>query len=113
MDFEVKHRHRPVFYVEGKAPIRLRTKSRLEAETQMKKRMRELRSRWQLPILYGFSAFGSHFRVYHSYAPFTAMQSTTQSLEMDQWEFDVQDKNDARRIRSVLEEVKALVAAHG
>jgi hypothetical protein len=41
------------------------------------------------------------------------MQSTTQSLEMDQWELDVQDKNDARMIRLVLEEVKALVAAHG
>ena len=65
------------------------------------------------PNFVWIQCFGSHFRVYHLYAPFTTMQSTTQSLEMDQWELDVQDKNDARMIRLVLEEVKALVAAHG
>ncbi|KAI5998930.1 hypothetical protein F5J12DRAFT_848369 [Pisolithus orientalis] len=117
--FVIAFQRRPVFWMEVNPSASFRFSSkRKEADSQMRKRVGDLRANLAIPVLHGVSAFGTRLCFYkydaHSQelTPHRILAHPTVVTDMlaDNWDCDVLETDGMQRLEKVIEEVQEMCA---
>jgi hypothetical protein len=117
----VKVARHPVFFIEVKPPASFPYDSkREEADSQMRRRFRDLRINLAIPTLYGVSAFGTRLSFYEYNKDAQTLQPAliiptdgtilTDVAPADRWDCDMLRREGADRFKDVFARVKQMCA---
>lgn len=116
--FVIELQRRPVFWMEVNPSASFRFSSkRKEADSQMRKRVADMRVNLAIPVLHGVSAFGTRLCFYRYDArsqeltPHRILAHPTLVTEFaptDNWNCDLLQADGAQRLKQVVEEVKEM-----
>ncbi|KAF9467527.1 hypothetical protein BDZ94DRAFT_1248323 [Collybia nuda] len=115
LEYTVLFVNKPVFVLQVKAPSRFRIISaREEADTQLRRRIRDLVSSAAIPTLHAVSAFGTRLCFYSiqegsSIAPLSVIPDPdllVETVPSDRWDCDLLDDDGAIRLKEVVNKIR-------